>query len=104
MGELGLTTRPTAKWSAKPVGDSKLHGMLKGSVEGQLFSGRHEPLIDRDLFDRVQDVLAALSSRGQRDRVLKHYLKACCSAGGGHLVGRKDRLIYTEAMGRTIKL
>ena len=107
MADLGLTTRPTAKWNEKPVSDSKLHTMLKdpyyvGFVvyNGELLPGRHEPIISQALFDQVQDVLAARSARGQRDRIIFHYLKGMLFCDRCRNGGRTSRLIYTEARGR----
>jgi site-specific DNA recombinase len=108
MADLGLTTRPSARWPGEqPVGDSKLHQMLSDPyyagwvvVDGQLIKGRHEPIISQALFDQVQDVLAERSRGGKRDRVLCHYLKGMLFCGRCDRRGRTARLIYTEAKGR----
>ena len=108
MADLGLTTRPTARWPhERPVSESKLHTMLRdpyyaGYVvyKGDTYPGRHEPIVDQYLYDRVQEVLDARSARGQRDRVLQHYLKGALFCGRCHAKGRTARLIYTEATGR----
>ncbi len=112
MGELGLTTRATAKWSEKPVSDSKLHTMLRDPYylglmpyKGELLPGRHEPIISRDLFDRVQAVLQSRSAGGQRDRVIFHYLKGMLFCQRCYeREERTSRLIYTEARGRNGEL
>jgi site-specific DNA recombinase len=108
MADLGLTTRPSGRWpQEKPVGASKLHRMLQDPyyagwvvVDGQLIKGRHEPIVSQDLFDQVQDVLAARSKGGSRDRVLRHYLKGMLCCGRCDQQGRTSRLIYTEVRGR----
>lgn len=108
MADLGLTTRPSARWPREqPVSDSKLHTMLSDpyyagwvTVDGQLLPGRHEAIISQALFDRVQEVLNLRSARGQRDRVLSHYLKGALYCDRCHTAGRTSRLIYTEATGR----
>lgn len=107
IADLGLTTRPSAKWSEKPVTDSKLHTMLQDpyylgmlTYKGELLPGRHEPIISQALFDRVQEVLAARSARGQRDRVHFHYLKGMLFCQRCNHEGRTSRLIYTEVRGR----
>ncbi len=69
------------------------------TVAGQLLSGRHDAIISQALFDRVQVVLNARSARGQRDRVLSHYLKGILYCDRCHTTGRTSRLIYTEAKG-----
>jgi site-specific DNA recombinase len=111
MADLGLTTRATAKWHEKPVSDSKLHTMLQDPYyvgfmpyKGELLPGRHEPIISQALFDQVQEVLKARSARGQRDRVIFHYLKGMLFCQRCHESGRMSRLIYTEASGRNGEL
>ena len=107
--DLGLLTRPTKRWPREqPVHPNKLHQMLRDPYyagwivhEGVLYPGRHEPIITQELFDRVQDVLEARSRRGQRDRILKHYLKGFLFCGRCKAAGRVSRLIYTEARSRS---
>ncbi|QNK83710.1 recombinase family protein [Nakamurella sp. PAMC28650] len=81
MADLGLTTRPTRRWPSQPVSVSKLHRMLRDPYytgllvyKGATHPGRHEAIISQQLFDRVQEVMDARSQRGQRDRLLFHYL------------------------------
>ena len=107
MADLGLTTRPSARWPEQPVSDSKLHAMLSDpyyagwvEVDGELIPGRHEAIVPQLLFDRVQQVLEARSARGQRDRVLVHHLKGLLFCQRCHEQGRTSRLIYTEVRGR----
>jgi len=107
MADLGLTTRPSARWPEQPVSDSKLHSMLSDpyyagwvEVDGELIPGRHEAIVPQLLFDRVQQVLEARSARGQRDRVLTHHLKGLLFCQRCHEQGRTSRLIYTEVRGR----
>jgi site-specific DNA recombinase len=108
MADLGLTTRPSARWPREqPVSDSKLHSMLSDpyyagwvTVDGQLLPGRHDAIISQALFDRAQVVLNARSARGQRDRVLSHYLKGILYCDRCHTTAKRtSRLIYTEATG-----
>ncbi|MBF6177720.1 hypothetical protein [Nocardia otitidiscaviarum] len=70
------------------------------TYKGEVYQGRHEPLIEPELFDRVQEVMATRSGSGQRDRVYYHYLKGglFCDRCARH--ERTSRLIYTEAKGR----
>jgi site-specific DNA recombinase len=68
--------------------------------KGDIYPGRHEPIVDQTLFDKVQDVLNARSQRGQRDRVHQHYLKGTLFCDRCHRDGRTARLIYTEVSGR----
>ncbi|MDQ1742943.1 MAG: site-specific recombinase [Pseudonocardiales bacterium] len=108
MADLGLTTRPSARWPREqPVSDSKLHTMLSDAyyagwvtVDGDLIPGRHEAIVSQLLFDRVQEILNARSARGQRDRILTHHLKGLLFCERCHQQARTSRLIYTEATGK----
>jgi site-specific DNA recombinase len=85
------------------------HAVVEGArvdwiFQGELLPGRHEAIIGQALFDRVQDVMQARSARGQRDRVILHYLKGMLFCQRCHEVGRTCRLIYTEARGRNGEL
>ena len=107
MADLGLTTRASARWPEQAVSTSKLHRMLSDPyyagwvrADGKLVEGRHQPLVSQELFDRVQDVLAARSTGGARDRVHQHYLKGMLYCARCDAKGRLSRLIYTRAKGR----
>lgn len=106
MADLGLSARAVGNWPERPVTFKWLHRMLRdvyylGLVQykGELYPGRHEPIVDQELFDRVQDVIEFRSKNGQRDRVLKHVLKGVF-CGRCERNERRSRLIYTEAKGR----
>ncbi len=108
MADQGLTTRPTRRNPAQPVAASQLHRMLSdpyytGVVvyKGEIYPGRHPGIITQELFDKVQQVLAARSGRSQRDRVHFHYLKGLLFCDRCRQKGRDARLIYVEAKGRT---
>ncbi len=109
MADLGLTSRPSPRWpQERPVSDTKLHVMLRdpyyaGYVvyKGDIYPGRHEPIVSQALFDQVQDILNLRSGRGQRDRILVHYLRGVLFCQRCHEVGRTARLIYTEVTGKT---
>lgn len=107
MADLGLTTKATKRYPEQPVSGSKLHTMLSdpyyiGFVryKGQVYPGRHEPLVSHELFERVQEVLGLRSGRGQRDRVHQHHLKGFLFCQRCRKAGRTSRLIYTEPQGR----
>jgi site-specific DNA recombinase len=99
---LGLRSRPTPKRGPSPISKTSLHKLLRnlyyvGVVEyrGRRVTGRHEPLIDRDTFDRVQAVLAAHSVAGDGPSKHEHYLRGslyCAECGG--------RLLYTRNRGK----
>ena len=108
MADLGLTTRPSARWpQEKAVVASKWHRMLSDPyyagwvvIDGELIKGRHDAIVDQELFDRVQDVLSARSKNGNRDRVHNHYLKGLLFCERCNQQNRRSRLVYTEARGR----
>lgn len=108
LTDRGLTTRPTNRWPAGQVSINKLHQMLsdpyyKGVIEwqGELYPGRHEPLCSPELFARVQEVLAARSGKGQRDRVHHHYLRGFLFCDRCHRQGRQSRMLFTYGRGRS---
>jgi site-specific DNA recombinase len=78
----GLRTRPTRKHPAKPLSRAQIARMLRSKYyigivpyAGVEHEGRHEPLIDKDTFNRVQRILDAHSHAGERDRKHSHFLK-----------------------------
>ena len=108
MADLGLTARACGRWPERPVTFKWLHGMLQdpyylGYVpyKGELYPGLHEPIVDQELFDRVQEVKDLRSRNGQRDRVLQHYLKGVLFCDRCERRERSSRLIYTEAKNRS---
>ena len=85
--EAGLRTRPTKKYpTGRPISIHKIGQLLRdryylGYVvhKGQEYPGRHEALIDADLFARVQKVLDTQRGGGTRERVHSHPLKGLLS-------------------------
>lgn len=107
MADLGLTARAAGGLPERPVTFKWLHRMLQdryyiGCVvyKGEVYAGRHEPIVDAELFARVQEVMAFRSKSGQRDRVLQHYLKGILFCDRCERNERTSRLIYTEATNR----
>jgi site-specific DNA recombinase len=101
----GLRTRP-GRFPAGPVSTSKLNTLLRdpyyiGFVthKGELIRGRHEPLIDQDLFDRVQTVLNSRSGSGARQYRHHHYLKGSLWCGQCHDRKVESRMIMQWAAG-----
>lgn len=102
----GLQTRP-GRYPAGPISINKLRLMLadpcylgKIVYQGEIYEGRHEALINQELFDRVQVVLEERSSRGQRQRKHHHYLKGSIWCGTCHQAGRESRLIVSHNTGQ----
>ncbi|WP_431230429.1 recombinase family protein [Paenarthrobacter nicotinovorans] len=107
MADHGLTTRRTARYPEQAVSASKLHTMLKDPYyvgflvyKGDIYPGRHEPIVGQDLFDQVQEVMSSRSGSGTRDRVHNHYLKGMLFCQKCDTNGRTSRLIYVQARGR----
>lgn len=64
LTDRGLRTRPTQRRPAGPISDSKIQQLLRdryylGEVryKGESYPGRHEALIDEDLFNQVQELM-----------------------------------------------
>ncbi|CAN5620734.1 hypothetical protein BH24ACT26_BH24ACT26_15880 [soil metagenome] len=89
----GLTS-PTARKPGAPPPVSALATMLQnpfyiGIVEwdGVRYSGKHKPLVSKNLFARAQEALAAHNKAGVRQRRHDHYLKGIlhCEQCGNRL-------------------
>lgn len=83
----GLRTLPTAKRKPRPLTRSAVAKMLANPYyygvivfNGVHHQGRHEPLISRDLFDKVQDALRA-NANGEKERIHTSYLKSTLYCG-----------------------
>lgn len=103
--DAGLRTRPTPKCPAgKPLSRHKLEQMLKDrfyigevSIHGEWYSGRHTPIIERELFDRVQDVRTERGGGdGTRQRRHHHYLK-----GTAYCPRCKSRYLYVPGKSKS---
>jgi site-specific DNA recombinase len=97
LAERGLRNR-----RASPPGMSAVHRMLRNPVyagvvrwRGVDHEGQHTPLVTRTLFDKVQAVLDAHSTGGERSWKHDHYLKGTLSCAGCG-----SRLYYVVAKGR----
>jgi site-specific DNA recombinase len=101
----GLRTRPTARHPAKQVSINKLSQMLRDryylgyvTYKGEEVQGRHEPLIDDDLFDRVQDLLESRATAKERRRAHHHYLKGSLFCGRCKRAGVTQRMIVQHTV------
>ncbi|WP_084628432.1 recombinase family protein [Amycolatopsis nigrescens] len=105
--ERGLRTRPTARYPAQRVSISKLARMLRDryylgyvTYRGEEVLGRHKPLVDQFLFDRVQAVFDARTTSGERRRTHHHYLKGTLYCGHCHQAGVAGRMIIQHTITR----
>ena len=101
----GLETIGNGKRPARPLYLSHLHKLLthpyyKGIVRyrGGEYRGRHQPLVNEETWQRVQDVLAAHNQAGERSRTHSHYLKGSLFCGNPDC---RSRLIITHARSRS---
>lgn len=106
LNERGLTSRPGRRTASKPIGLTVLHRMLRNpyytgvvTYQGVSYPGKHEALIDNGLFERVQSMLTAHNSAGERQYVHNHYLKGSIFCG---TCGRK--LAISNSRGRRGKV
>jgi site-specific DNA recombinase len=82
LTDAGLRTRGNRRYGPRPISLHSLGAMLRDryylgyiTYNGIEYPGRHEPLIDPELFDKVQKVLYVERNAGTRERVHNHYLK-----------------------------
>jgi site-specific DNA recombinase len=106
LAERGLRNR-----LGNSPGKSAVHRMLRNPVyagvvrwKGVERDGTHPPLISRDLFTKVQNVLDAHSTGGERSRKHDHYLKGalvCAECGSKmYYAVAKGRFGYFRCVGR----
>ncbi len=91
----GLTSNPGPNTPSKPLGLSHFHHLLRhpyymGIVRycGVLYQGKHQPLVSKEIWQKVQDRLSASNFAGEKRRVHPHYLKGSvfCGQCGSSLV------------------
>jgi site-specific DNA recombinase len=105
LTDRGLVSRP-GRYPAGPVSASKLQAMLRDpyyvgviTYDGELYQGRHEPLISEELFERVQAIFETRATAGERLRQHPHYLKGSVWCGKCHDDGHESRLLFQRAVG-----
>ncbi|MGV8883769.1 MAG: recombinase family protein, partial [Rhodoglobus sp.] len=88
LTDRGLRTRATQRRPAGPISVSKIHQMLQDryytgvvTYKGDEYDGRHEAIIDDELFEKVQQLLASRGRAVERRRVIHHYLKGSLWCG-----------------------
>ncbi|GAA0993372.1 recombinase family protein [Subtercola frigoramans] len=106
LTDRGLRTRATQSRPAGPISTSKMFQLLRdryylGLVmyQGEEYPGRHEALIDQELFDKVQGLLESRGHAGERRRVVHHYLKGTLWCGRCF---RRDGSVRRMIIRRTI--
>ncbi len=101
----GLRSRATARHPAGQVSINKLSLMLHDryylgyvTYDGEEFEGRHDALVDQELFDRVQAIAESRSAAQERRRVHHHYLKGSLFCDNCHERGITQRLIIQHTV------
>ncbi|MDQ1124953.1 hypothetical protein QE412_003526 [Microbacterium trichothecenolyticum] len=103
----GLKTRASARWPSKQLSDNQLLRLLQDPYylgftrfKGNIYPGRHDPLVDGDLFGRVQEVISVRAT-GERRRIHHHYLKSTLYCGNCHSTDdAHGRIIVAHVNGR----
>jgi site-specific DNA recombinase len=106
-----LAEKVLAEPQGNPPGISAVHRMLRNPVyagvvrwKGVDREGTHPSLVSRELFDKVQTVLGAHSSGGERSWKHDHYLKGtlvCADCGSKmYYAVAKGRFGYFRCIGR----
>lgn len=106
MEEQGLTTRASPSRAERPVSNSRLAGILRdpyytgvNRYKGKLYVGRHEAIISKETFLKVQEILDQRNREGDRDIKHFHYLKGVMFCGECSDAGRRSRLLYSQNTG-----
>ena len=84
----GLRGMSTKSYSERPISKSQLATILQNKFytgiipwKNMEFQGNHEPLISKELFEKVQEVLRIRDQAGERKRTHPHYLKGTLYCG-----------------------
>ncbi|WKZ83235.1 MAG: recombinase family protein [Acidimicrobiia bacterium] len=114
LDERGFRGHPTRKSPGKPFNPSNVADMLHNRYyigivtwDGIDYEGRHEPIIDLDTFDRVQQLLTERNISGEKTSKHWHYLKGSifCATCGSRLTvanakGNGGTYQYAFCLGR----
>ena len=91
----GLDSTPGPRTPSKPLGKAHFHRLLRhpyymGIVRyrGDIYQGKHEPLVTPETWQKVQDLLTAKNTAGDKHREHPHYLKGTiyCGTCGSRLL------------------
>ena len=106
LEDQGLTTRSSGKRPTRPISSSQLAMILRDPYytgviryKGRLYPGRHKPIITKELFLAVQQILDGRNRKGDRDRIHFHFLRGLLHCADCHDMGRTSRLVYSQNKG-----
>jgi len=93
--ELGLRNRSGTKVTLNGLA-TILHnpfyaGLIYIKIKGELFTGAHQPLISKKLFDRVQDVLSGKAVEKRLRHLMLFRKLIRCGSCGSMLIGEKQK-------------
>lgn len=100
MEAKGLDSPGTPKVPSRPLGPNRLSKILGNpfytgvvSYRGEVHDGRHQPLVDVETFDVVQNLLEAKRVSGERPSRHQHYLRGSliCGRCEGSLIYSRNR-------------
>jgi len=92
LGLKGRTGRPISKNSLAFILHNPFYmGLIRIERTGETFEGRHQPLVTKALFDRVQGILSGRTGYAQNthDFVFRRLIQ--CAACGRSLVGERQK-------------
>jgi DNA invertase Pin-like site-specific DNA recombinase len=106
LEDRGLRTRATPSRTAKPLLPQQVQTMLRNpyyigvvSHKGDKYEGRHEALIEVELFEEVQELMRSRGHAVERRRVVDHYLKGTLWCARCY---RRDQTLSRMIVRRTV--
>ena len=101
----GLRTRP-GRYGPSPLSTTHVMTVLQNryyigcvTYRGEEIEGRHDPIVEPELFEQVQTVIAFRGGSHVRKRRHDHYLKGRLWCYACHKSGREFRLIRQQSKG-----
>ena len=105
LDDLGLRTVP-GRFASRALSTSQLQAMLQSryylgyvNFKGEEIKGRHDAIIDLELFDTVQDVMDSRGRSHVRKRIHDHFLKGILWCYDCHQRSHEYRLIRQRSNG-----
>lgn len=106
MNDHGLTMRASPSKPSRPINKSSLANILRDPYytgviryKGKLYAGRHEAIVSKEVFVKVQEHLNSRKRDGDRDQTHFHYLRGMLACGKCRDDGRLSRLVYSQNTG-----
>jgi site-specific DNA recombinase len=106
LQERGLVMRATPTKPERSISIPQLAVILRDPYytgviryKKKLYAGRHEPLITKETFLAVQQILDSRNRQGDRDRVHFHYLRGLVYCAECARNGRVSRLVFSQNRG-----